>query len=86
MILDALKIGKRFAIFGTSKAALHPSETLLLNLAYRRGLEVTVETHHVTRETLAAEAAKVDGTVDAILLAQPSMAALAPQLTGQYGG
>ena len=82
MILDALKIGKRFAIFGTAKAALHPSETLLLNLAYRRGLEVTVETHHVTRETLAAEAAKVDGTVDAILLAQPSMAALAPQLTG----
>ena len=76
MILDALKIGKRFAIFGTAKAALHPSETLLLNLAYRRGLEVTVETHHVTRETLAAEA------VDAILLAQPSMAALAPQLTG----
>lgn len=41
-----------------------------------------METHHVTRETLAAEAAKVDGTVDAILLAQPSMAALAPQLTG----
>ena len=25
-------------------------------VAYRRGLEVTVETHHVTRETLAAEA------------------------------
>ena len=65
MILDALKIGKRFAIFGTAKAALHPSET-----------------HHVTRETLAAEAAKVDGTVDAILLAQPSMAALAPQMKG----
>ena len=75
MILDALKIG-------TAKAALHPSETLLLNLAYRRGLDVTVETHHVTREALAAEAAKVDGTVDAILLAQPSMAALAPQMKG----
>ena len=84
MAREAVRTGRRIAVFATAPLALEQSMRLLERRADEAGRRVTLTPVLLEKaaETVraAAERACVDN--DLLLLAQPSMSALLPQLSG----
>lgn len=84
MAREAVRSGRRIAVFATSALALEHSTGLILRVAEAEKREVEVSAHLLrdARNTVRAEAEAACRDSDVLVLAQPSMTALQPLLEG----
>ncbi|MBR4162019.1 MAG: hypothetical protein IKR11_00765 [Solobacterium sp.] len=80
MLLKALETGDRIAILATSPVALIQSRNFLNKLADKQNRKINISTSVVTKETIKEIAEETAKENDVIVLAQPSMTAVAPLL------
>ena len=85
MAHQAVRAGRRIAVFGTSMLAMKNSVRLLKRVAAEEKRQIDITGVHLledARNTVRQEAEMAGLESDAIVLAQPSMTALLPLLEG----
>lgn len=81
MLRKALSIGDRIEVFCTADAAVKPSCSFLKQLADEGNQGAAIDSQLVTKDTVGEKAEEAASSHDVIVLAQPSMTALLPELT-----
>lgn len=80
MLRKALTYGGRIEVFCTAKAAVKPSCDFLKQLAASGNKNIEIDSQIVAKDTIKKQAEAAAASHDVIVLAQPSMTALLPEL------